>query len=137
MTEAHDKRFSHPTRGASLGAPMKVGTVHLIDALGCSAEALRDLARVRALLDRVVERLELVVVGEPMWYAFPGEGGVTGLYLLTESHLSVHTYPEHGTATIDLHCCRARAPFPWEAELAGALSATRVVVRTLERGADR
>lgn len=144
MTESHDKRFSHPAREGSLArVSMKVGTEHLVDAGGCRADALSDLATVRALLDLVVARLELRVVGEPMWHAFPGRegvdghpGGVTGVYLLTESHLSVHTYPEHGTATINLYCCRARASFPWEAELARALGAARVVVRTVVRGED-
>lgn len=119
---------------------MKVGTEHLVDAGGCRADALSDLATVRELLELVVERLELRVVGEPAWHAFPpvnGQpGGVTGLYLLTESHLSVHTYPEHGTATINLYCCRPRAAFPWEAELARAFGAARVVVRTIARGDD-
>ena len=113
---------------------MRVGIEHLIDAVGCRPDALCDLASVRALLDVVVERLELRVVGEPHWHVFPGEGGVTGLYLLTESHLSIHTYPEHATATLNLYCCRPRATFPWEAELTRALGASRVSVQTLERG---
>lgn len=115
---------------------MKVGTEHLVDAVGCRADALRDLPAVRALLERVVERLELRVVGEPAWHKFGAEGGVTGLYLLTESHLSVHTYPEHGTATLNLYCCRPRAAFPWAEELSRALGAAHVTVRTFTRGED-
>lgn len=111
-----------------------VGTEWLVDAHGCRAETLRDLAAVRALLETILVRLELRVVGDGMWHAFGGEGGVTGLYLLTESHLAVHTYPETGTATINLYCCRARSPFPWEEELARALGATRVTVRSVRRG---
>ena len=120
---------------------MKVGTEILVDASGCDPKALRDLERVRALLEIVLRRCELRVVGEGHWHAFGGEGGVTGLYLLTESHLAVHTYPEHGTATLNLYCCRAESrarSFPWEAELARALAApgfdVRVVVRTVDRG---
>jgi S-adenosylmethionine decarboxylase len=106
----------------------------MVDAAGCRPDSLRDLAAVRALLDVVVARLELHVVGEPHWHAFPGEGGVTGLYLLTESHLSIHTYPEHGTATLNLYCCRPRATFPWEDELTRALGAASVSVRSFTRG---
>lgn len=113
---------------------MTVGTEWLVDAHGCRAEALRDLAVVRALLERVLRRLELRAVGEGQWHAFPGEGGVTGIYLLTESHLSVHTYPEHGIATVNLYTCRARPTHPWEAELRATLGASRVVVRTVSRG---
>ncbi len=113
---------------------MSVGTEWIVDAHGCRAEALRDLALVRALLERVLVRLELRAVGEGHWHAFGGEGGVTGIYLLTESHLSCHTYPEHGVMTINLYCCRARPEFPWREELARAVGATEVVVRVVARG---
>jgi len=114
---------------------MMLGTEWLVDAHGCRADALRDLAVLRALLEKVLVRLELRVVGEGAWHKFGGEGGVTGLYLLTESHLACHTYPEHGAATFNLYCCRARPDFPWEAEIAAALGATQVDVRVVQRGA--
>ena len=117
---------------------MTLGTEWLVDAQGCRAEALRDLAVVRALLEAVLGRLKLRVIGEGAWHKFGGEGGVTGLYLLTESHLSVHTYPEHGAATFNLYCCRPRPEFPWAQEVARALGGAgvdvRVDVRVIERG---
>jgi S-adenosylmethionine decarboxylase len=70
-----------------------------------------------------------------MWHQFPQPGGVTGLYLLTESHLACHTFPETGIATFNLYCCRPRPPFAWEDRLRSVLSADRVTVRTAERGA--
>ena len=113
---------------------MRVGTEWLVDARGCRAEALRDLPLVRGFLEHVLRRLELQAVGDGQWHAFGGEGGVTGIYLLTESHLSCHTYPEHGLITINLYCCRARPDFPWNEELTRAMGATDVVVRVLPRG---
>lgn len=114
---------------------MRVGTEWLVDARGCRADALRDLALVRRLLDDVLARLDLHVIGEGAWHKFGGEGGVTGLYLLTESHLSIHTYPEHGAATINLYCCRPRPEFPWSDALSLALGATDVDVTVMPRGA--
>jgi S-adenosylmethionine decarboxylase len=113
---------------------MTVGTEWLVDAEGCRAEALRDLPLVRSVLEAILTRLELRVVGAGQWHQFGGEGGVTGLYLLTESHLSVHTYPEYGIATLNLYCCRPRPDFPWSDELARVLGATRVDVRMVRRG---
>ncbi len=113
---------------------MRVGTHWLIDAHACRSEALRDVATLRALGDRVIARLALRVVGEPMWHAFAGEGGVTGIYLLSESHFALHTYPEHRLATLDLYSCHARAEVPWERELAHAIGAERVVIRPVDRG---
>lgn len=134
---------------------MTVGIEWLVDAHGCRADALRDLAVVRALLETILKRFELHVVagdgdgggagaaGGGAWHKFPGEGGVTGLYLLTESHLSIHTYPEHGVATLNLYCCRwidSVPDFPWSGEIARALGAgregdVRVDVRVVKRGA--
>ena len=113
---------------------MTVGTEWLVDAHGCRADALRDLALVRALLEKILVRLELIVVGEGAWHKFGGEGGVTGLYLLTESHLSCHTYPEHFAATFNLYCCRSRPDFPWAEEIGQMLGATNVDVRVVRRG---
>lgn len=115
---------------------MQVGTEWLIDATGCAADALRDPARLRTLCERVLRELELRVVSDGVWHQFPAPGGLTGLYLLTESHLACHTYPEHGVATFNLHCCRVRPRWTWEAALKQTLGATLVTVRELRRGGE-
>ena len=114
---------------------MNVGTEWLIDAEGCSAELLRDADAVRSVCEEVIADLGLRVVGDPMWHQFPQPGGVTGLYLLAESHLACHTFPETGLATFNLYCCRPRPGFAWEERLRALLGASRVTVRTAARGA--
>ncbi len=113
---------------------MNVGTEWLVDAEGCSAEALRDIKMLRRVCDQVIRDLALQVVGEPQWHQFPQPGGVTGLYLLTESHLACHTYPETGIATFNLYCCKSRPEWPWEEQLTELLGAPRVQVRFARRG---
>ena|SRR6516165_9479519 len=113
---------------------MTTGTEWLVDAEGCRPETLRDLDGMRRLCDCIVRELGLHVVGEPAWHQFPWPGGVTGLFLLSESHLACHTYPELGTATFNLYCCRSRPPWPWDERLRGCLGATRVTVRRIVRG---
>jgi S-adenosylmethionine decarboxylase len=105
----------------------------LVDAQGCNSDALCDLVRMQGLCDRIVAELDLHVVGDPSWHSFPSPGGVTGLYLLTESHLSCHTYPEYGLAAFNLYCCRPRKPWDWNIQLREWIGATSVSVRTLER----
>ncbi|HYP52086.1 MAG TPA: S-adenosylmethionine decarboxylase [Pyrinomonadaceae bacterium] len=107
----------------------------MVDAEGCRAEALADVCALAEVFRRVVAELDLRVVGEARWQKFPGPGGVTGLALLTESHLACHTYPEFGVATFNLYCCRARPRWPWEERLAEMLGAARVTVRVVERRA--
>ena len=109
------------------------GTEWMIDASGCTPAALTDLSRVRSLCDRVVTDLGLSVIGQPTCHVFPGPGGVTALYLLSESHLACHTYPEHCFATFNLYCCRRRPAWPWREELERCLGADEVVVRELHR----
>lgn len=112
---------------------MIVGTEWLIEAAGCDAEMLRDESRLRSVLARVMEDLGLISIGS-VWHKFPGEGGVTGLIALTESHLACHTYPEYGTATFNLYCCRTRPEWQWEEQLKEMIGARAVTVTRIERG---
>jgi S-adenosylmethionine decarboxylase len=114
---------------------MTGGTEWLVDCFGCEPERLRDAAALIALSQQLIARLELTVIGAPLVHRFGGPGGVTGVYLLSESHLAWHTYPESELATFNLYCCRARAAVDWEALLSGPLGARRVQVVTLQRGA--
>ena len=112
---------------------MTLGTEWLIDASGCDADALTDIEQLRAVFDRVINDLDLNVVGEIAWATFPHPGGVSGLALLSESHLACHTYPEFRAATFNLYCCRNRTAWPWENMLREMLGASEVHVRVFER----
>ena len=112
---------------------MIVGTEWLIEATGCNAERLRDEAGLRVVFDSIIAELGLKVI-DSIWHKFPGEAGVTGLVALTESHLACHTYPEHGTATFNLYCCRTRPEWDWDSKLKTSLHAAEVSVTKIERG---
>jgi S-adenosylmethionine decarboxylase len=112
---------------------MILGTEWVIDAVGCNPTILTDLGKMRAVFDRVILDLDLHVQGEMVWHQFSLPFGVSGLALLSESHLACHTYPEFGAATFNLYCCRNRASWPWEARLKEMLGATTVTVRVLDR----
>lgn len=109
------------------------GLEWLVEAYGCEARALADPSRLRRLLSRMIEDLDLHPVGEPVWHQFPAPGGITGLCLLAESHWTCHTYPEHGSLTLNLFCCRPRPAWEFERNLAEEFGAVEVRVRRLER----
>ncbi len=113
---------------------MSGGTEWLVDAFGCDPVRLASPAALRALSDGVIAILGLRVLGAPVVHQFPPPGGVTGLYLLSESHWAWHTYPEAELATFNLYCCRARPPLDWPALLGAALGAGRVEVASVRRG---
>ena len=110
------------------------GTEWIVDAYGCDPDRLRSRATLEALVGQVIADLALKPVAPAVWHQFPGPGGLTGVVVLSESHLTCHTFPERGYAALNLYCCRPRAEWPWDAELAARLGATDVKVTTHARG---
>ena len=109
------------------------GVEWVVEAFGCDAERLADVGALGALADDLVAALALRPVARPQWHRFPDPGGVTGLLLLAESHLALHSFPEHGSLCLNLFCCVPRAEWDWAGGLARHLGATRVAVRRLAR----
>ena len=112
---------------------MTTGIEWLVDARGCDPARLTKPDVLAALFDEIVADLDLHVVGTPVWHKFPGHGGVTGIALLSESHLTLHTFPEHASLCLNLFCCRHRPDLDWSALLQRNVGATDVDVRRAER----
>lgn len=111
------------------------GVEWLVDAHGCDPSRLRSVQHLSELFERVISEVGLKPLRAPEFHAFPGPGGVTGLVMLTESHLACHTFPETGFAAFNLYCCRERPDWPWSDRLAELLGATKVEVRAMKRPA--
>jgi S-adenosylmethionine decarboxylase len=109
------------------------GCEWIVEARGCAPAALADLGRLKGLFRRIVDELDLEEVRPSVWHVFPGPGGITGMSLLAESHLTCHTFPEHGTACLNLFCCQPRPEWDFEAGLREALDAEEVDVRRVRR----
>jgi S-adenosylmethionine decarboxylase proenzyme len=80
--------------------------LHLMANLhGCAAaeSMLRDAGLLRARCIELVAATGLGAVGE-CFHQF-GSGGVTGVVMLAESHLSLHTWPEKHFVTLDVFVC--------------------------------
>lgn len=112
---------------------MHGGIEWLVDGHGCAPGRLRDRVTILALLDGVVAAMDLHVVSTAV-HVFGGPGGITAMYLLAESHLTIHTFPESGTATLNLYCCKPRAAPDWRALVGEPLAARSVAVSEHERG---
>lgn len=74
--------------------------LHALDAWVGDAAVLIDSERVRAALYDGAKAGGAAVVGED-FYVFPN-GAITGVLLLAQSHLSIHTWPEFALANVDL-----------------------------------
>lgn len=117
------------------GTAMDLGVEWVIDASGCMPDSLRERARLEAFLRDVMDALRLTAAAPPVVHVFPGAGGITAMVLLTESHLAIHTFPEHRALTLNLYCCKPRPAFGWERALRESFGATHVHVRELVREA--
>ena len=109
------------------------GDEWVVEAFGCSAERLADRGVLTGLLDRMVRELDLRPIGAGQWHVFPPPSGITGMLLLAESHLTVHTFPEYRSLCLNLFCCTPRDTWPFAERLAEVVSAERVTVRHLAR----
>ena len=106
----------------------------LIDCHGCRGTVLTDVDAVRALLRSAAAAFGLTVIAETFHQYSPQ--GVSGVLILAESHLAVHTWPEREFAAVDLFTCAACPEATRLADhLKSALGAERVECRRIERGA--
>ena len=74
--------------------------LHALDAWVRRPEVLADLSCIRDALYVAARAGGAKVVGDA-FHVFPN-GAVTGVLLLAQSHLSIHTWPEHALANVDL-----------------------------------
>ncbi len=76
------------------------------DLSGCppTTAGLSDGAALRALCRQATAAAGLQPVGE-LFHGFGTGLGVTGVVLLAESHVAVHTWPELGAVTLDVYVC--------------------------------
>jgi S-adenosylmethionine decarboxylase proenzyme len=80
--------------------------IHLLgEWYGCDADMpeMTHAAALRELCVRLAGMSGMTVVGDSFHQFAPA--GVTGTVLLAESHLAIHTWPEHGFVTIDVFVC--------------------------------
>jgi S-adenosylmethionine decarboxylase len=113
------------------------GCEWVIEAHGCDAVRLADRRQLESLFQNLVHGMALHPVQPAVWHCFPPQngkaGGVTGLLLLSESHLACHTFPEFESICLNVFCCRPRPEYDFKTALEQTLGAKSVAVRKLER----
>lgn len=104
-----------------------------LDLLGCSPQALADAGQVAQAFREAARAAKATVVAEA-WHDFPG-GGISGVLVLAESHLAVHTWPESGYAAVDGFMCGPLAqPEAIALPLAASLGAASLRSQVWARG---
>ena len=85
---------------------------HLIlEAYGCPKEKLADMTGIAKMLDSYPTKLDMNKIMPPYVFTYNDgtveeDWGVSGVVLIAESHISIHTFPEKGFAALDIFSCK-------------------------------
>jgi len=112
-------------------ASTALGSHLLLDFYGCAPELIDDLEYLKDAMLKAAELAEATVVNHTFHRFSPQ--GVSGVVVIAESHLALHTWPEYGCVSVDLFTCsplmraEAVAPFLKEAFAAQGVSEKKVL----------
>lgn len=108
----------------------QVGTHALIDVRG--AARLDEPAHLEAILHRAAEAAGATIL-QSHFHHFGPEMGVTGVLMLAESHISIHTWPETRFAALDIFMCGAARIDAAIDVIEAAFGGARIEVRRIAR----
>jgi S-adenosylmethionine decarboxylase len=111
---------------------LRFAGVHLLIELWTSFH-LTDANRIRDFILKAVKACGATILNVDL-HVFSPNGGVSGIAVLQESHLSIHTWPEYNYAAIDLFVCGTINPSPAVTVLQEEFLPTRIEVQKIKRG---
>ena len=80
-----------------------LGTHLLVELYNCDAELLKKIETVKEIMISAAEQASATIV-QVAFHEF-NPFGVSGMVVIAESHLSIHTWPEHRYAAVDIFTC--------------------------------
>jgi len=105
----------------------------LLELKGCNKEVLNDVGFLRGALITAAGEAGAIVLGESFHQFNPQ--GVSGVVIIAESHLCIHTWPEYGYAAVDIFTCGNSVQPEKAAEiLMGKLGSKDHSIMEIERG---
>ncbi len=112
---------------------MPLGRHILVELYGSPASVLNDVIRIEACMVHAARAANATVINTSFHRFSPF--GVSGVVVIHESHLSIHTWPEYGFAAVDLFTCGDTID-PWAAyeALKSDLKAAHGTTREIDRG---
>jgi len=83
-----------------------LGTHLLLELRVCNPALLGDVDYIKKSMMKIALETGATIIGESFHKFSPG--GVTGVIAIAESHLSIHTWPEHKYAAVDIFTCNKK-----------------------------
>ncbi len=105
----------------------------LVEFYDCDKKILNDLESIKSLMLEAARKSNATVV-ESVFHKFKPYG-VSGVVVVAESHLTIHTWPEYGYSAVDLFTCGEEVD-PWKGfdYLQVVLNAGRRTTMEIKRG---
>lgn len=80
-----------------------LGTQLIVEMKNCDPEILKDLEKIRNAMVSAAKRAKATIIDMSFHEFSPF--GISGMVVIAESHLSIHTWPEYGYAAVDIFTC--------------------------------
>ena len=75
----------------------------LVEFFGCEPQVMNDVAKIETAMVDAAAKAGATVINSTFHHFSPY--GVSGVVVIQESHLAIHTWPEYGYAAVDLFTC--------------------------------
>ena len=113
--------------------PSVLGQHVISDYYGCDPAILDDVERLEAMLVAAARHAGATPIKQDFHRFLPQ--GISGVVIIAESHLTIHTWPEHGYAAVDFFTCGAHThPLRAHDLLTTSLRAADSRYQILQRG---
>ncbi len=105
----------------------------LVEYYDCDPAALNDAALIRNAMEEAARKAGATVISSHVHRFSPQ--GVSGVTIIAESHLTIHTWPEKGYAAVDIFTCgQELSPHDAVGWMEKVLGSGRVSVVEMKRG---
>lgn len=108
-----------------------IGSHIIVDVWG--GKGINDPKNLRKIFSEMAHAGKATILNI-LIHEFPTTGGLTGVAILAESHISVHTWPERDFAAFDIFMCGKSTPIKALSILEAAVTPEKIIVKHLERG---
>lgn len=110
-----------------------LGIHYILEMYGCESQKLDDLETIEKTLN-ISANIAGATIISSKFHKFSPQG-VSGVIVIAESHLSIHTWPELGYAALDLYTCNLKMDISKTIEyLKSTFEPEEIIIKYLERG---
>lgn len=107
---------------------LEVGLHLVLDGYSGDPEVIGDIHHIRKFLDEFPQHMSMTKVTPPYVFRYQGttpqESGISGIVIIAESHISIHTFPAKRYVSVDIFSCK---PFDVDEAVRGLVEYFKLV----------